>query len=467
MGLHLPPHLALFLCIVFILGLFWIDCRRKLPVSRGLWVPVIWMAVTGSRPLSMWFEAPVALEDGSPIDRAVYLALIIAGLIILSRRKEKFSISELIGANAAFSLLLGYYALSILWSDLPFVSFKRYIKMYGMLMMILIILTDADPVLALRTAARRCGFILLSLSIMLAKYFPSIGVSYDVWTGMPMLIGLADSKNGLGQICMVFGLFFLWDFALHWHERAFRRVWLVLAVDAFMFLLAVHLLLMSNSNTSLVCLLLGLATLFATMYDPFRKKIGLYILFGALAFLLLNSIADLIPAVVHSLGRNMTFTDRTYIWQELLPFAEANIWFGVGYEGFWMGDRLPRLAQVVGQVNEAHNGYLEIVLNTGIMGLFLFFLFTVSVFRRCSELLRSKPWYGRFAIAFFLPSLLFNFTEAGFRGIGLVFFFFITIGFRLPETVKERAVYAVSARYQSTTGAWAPSRQDALGKARP
>ena len=73
---------------------------------------------------------------------------------------------------------------------------------------------------------------------------------------------------------------------------------------------------------------LGSGVFIATGYDPVRRKIGFYVIAGLLTFLSLNWLLDIVPAIVHALGRNMTFTDRTYVWQKLLPMAKQNLWFG-------------------------------------------------------------------------------------------------------------------------------------------
>lgn len=448
LGLHLPPNLALFLCIGLIFSLFWLDSRRGLSVSRGIWVPTIWMALVASRPLELWFTqgslSTGAFEQGSPIEALIYSFLIVAGLVILSRRKEKFSLSGLMSDNGPLFLLLAYYAFAIIWADYPFVSFKRYIKLIGVMVMILVILTDADPALALRTALRRCGYILLPLSLVLAKYFPA-GVSYDPWTGEATVIGVCDTKNMLGQLCLVLGLYYLWDFILQWKNKFPGRDRLMLAIDGFFFLIAIDLLLAAHSATSFACLIFGSAILLAAGYESVQKRIGTYFVIGSLAFLVLSLSSDLVPAIIHALGRNTTLTDRTFIWQKLLPMAKENPWLGSGYQSFWT----PRVLEIM-HVNEAHNGYLEIVLNTGLVGLFLFSIFAVSAYRHCRETISSMPEYGRFILAVFFTALLYNFTEAAFRGLDILYFLFLAISLRLPETVYVRSMHAFTARYLSS-----------------
>ncbi len=71
-------QLATIIYIVGIAGLFFLDREPAWRVSKGLWVPVLWLLIVGSRPVSSWFQSgpTVSLEqsftDGSPVDAAVF-----------------------------------------------------------------------------------------------------------------------------------------------------------------------------------------------------------------------------------------------------------------------------------------------------------------------------------------------------------------------------------------------------------
>src|ERR1041385_8303047 len=89
----MPPKLALFLCILFEIWLFrrWRKCGNKLSV--GLWIPLLWLLILGSRPVSLWLN-PGAEEqstdnylEGSPFDRFIFVLLIAAGLCVLTKRR--------------------------------------------------------------------------------------------------------------------------------------------------------------------------------------------------------------------------------------------------------------------------------------------------------------------------------------------------------------------------------------------
>ena len=68
-----------------------------------------------------------------------------------------------------------YCLLSILWSDFPFVSFKRWIKVLGHPIMVLVIFTEPDPKEALVRLMKRCAYIVLPVSILWMKYYPNLG----------------------------------------------------------------------------------------------------------------------------------------------------------------------------------------------------------------------------------------------------------------------------------------------------
>src|SRR6059036_3340432 len=85
-----------------ILGLFALDRDRSARTSPALWLPVIWLAIGGSRMVSDWLHegAPdltspgrlATIEqtmDGSPLDRNILMGLIAVGVMVLLWRKQR------------------------------------------------------------------------------------------------------------------------------------------------------------------------------------------------------------------------------------------------------------------------------------------------------------------------------------------------------------------------------------------
>ena len=85
-------------------------------------------------------EAYLEFVEGNATDRWTYLAMIAAAVVVLARRRIRWR--DLISTNKWVLLYFVFFALSTLWSDDPLVAFKRWIKDFGNLLMVVIILTD-------------------------------------------------------------------------------------------------------------------------------------------------------------------------------------------------------------------------------------------------------------------------------------------------------------------------------------
>jgi len=135
---------------------------------------------------------------------------------------------------------------------------------------------------------------------------------------------------------------------------------------------------------------------------------------------------------------------RMELWRDCLA-VDTNPILGVGFEGFWLGDRLHLVKQGrPWQPNEAHNGYLETYLNLGIVGLLMLFGLITATFRKIRlELFRNPDW-GRFQLGFLIALIFYNLTEATFKGLSLTWFIFFIVAIKYPrlgyEQVSERPV---------------------------
>jgi exopolysaccharide production protein ExoQ len=432
MGLHLPPTLALFLTVGFIVFLFRRDSRQRPDVTGALWLPVIWVLLMASRSVAQWLyllHFPVALgslEEGNPLDAVVYSSLIIAGLYVLSRRQV--SLSEVFRNNGWLMAFILYCLVAIFWSDFPFVAFKRWIKILGHPIMVLVLFTEPDPKEALVRLMKRCAYVLVPFSILLIKYYPEIGRQFDEWTGVPMNSGIAQNKNGLGSLCMVLGFFFVWYFLKTWRaEKSKARRDELRLLGGFLVMIA-WLLRKSHGATATLCLLIAIAVILVLQRPWVNKKlIGTYALLALVVLVVAELAFGIFDRVADLTGHQATIMGRAELWRQCLAL-HTNPIFGVGFESFWLGDRLHLLHEGrPWQPNEAHNGYLETYLNMGLVGLFMLFGLIIATFRKIRfELFRNTDW-GRFRLGFLAAILFYNLTEATFRGLSLTWFVFFII----------------------------------------
>jgi exopolysaccharide production protein ExoQ len=457
---HLPPVVALFLTVGFIFFLFWRESKEKVRVSSALWIPLLWFWISGSRFVSQWLtlgsNAWPFEEEGSPIDAVVFCALIVSGLYILSRRRV--SLKEFVRSNRWLAIFLLYCLIAILWSEFPFVASKRWIKILGHPIMALVVLTDPNPQEAVRRLLKRSAYFLLPFSILFIKYYPQFGRGFDLWSGEGTNQGVTHSKNELGYDCMFSGLFFFWNLlqALKIKDRIARRKELLLSV-AFLGMVW-WLLKLSSSATSLICMLVGVGTILV-LGLPFvsKRHIGIYVVVAIVAFAIAEGMFGVYGNLLQAVGRDATLTDRTEVWHDAVQL-QPNPLLGAGFESFWLGARLTKLWEKWWwRPIQAHNGYIETYLNLGIAGVVILAGVIVGTFGKMRNDLLQRFEFGRLRLAFLFTILVYNFTEATFKGVHIVWTLFYL--FAIDYSSLRRL-----GRRRTTEGA---STREALAEAVP
>jgi O-antigen ligase len=108
------------------------------------------------------------------------------------------------------------------------------------------------------------------------------------------------------------------------------------------------------------------------------------------------------------LGRKADLTGRTdLIWDVLLPIAHQYPVLGQGYGAFW----ITPVAGLTLDVNEAHNGYLDVFIELGAVGLVLLALVVIAYFRKAKNELPHDFNWGAFRLSFLAMFLIHNWTE--------------------------------------------------------
>jgi hypothetical protein len=442
----MPPSLAALLTLSFIGFMLWWDSRKQPAFATALWVPILWIFFVGSRFFGQWLtllgiygQAQASPEDGSTIDAAFFLLLILAGIVVLVSRKVSFS--QFLRNNLWITIFFVYAFLAIAWSDFPLIAFKRWIKVIGHPVMALVILTEPDPVGALKRVLKRCAYIHLPLSILFIKYFPDWGRGFDVWTGMAANRGINLNKNELGYACMVFGLALFWNVlsSRRLSDRAAAKEEMLIS-GVFLAMIA-WLLTMANSATAMMCLFLGCGTMLVLGSRLISKKhFGTYLIATVTTLVVLEATVGLYARILGMLGRNASLTDRTQIWADLFAI-DINPFVGAGFESFWLGPRLEQLwAKWWWQPNQAHSGYIETYVNLGYVGLFILACLLLSTFQKSRrELLRNFE-FGRFRMGVLFAVLAYNYTEAAFKGVHLVWTLFHLIAIDYATVAVAQAV---------------------------
>jgi O-antigen ligase len=135
-------------------------------------------------------------------------------------------------------------------------------------------------------------------------------------------------------------------------------------------------------------------------------------------------------SAAQALGKDPTLTGRTEIWADVIPMVPNRL-VGAGFESFWLSPRVhQRLWELIPglPLNEAHDGYIEVYLELGWVGLGLIGLIFISGYRRAVIAFRRAPGLGGLMIAYVLTAMVYSITEAGFRMLGpMLIFFFLAV----------------------------------------
>jgi O-antigen ligase len=243
-------------------------------------------------------------------------------------------------------------------------------------------------------------------SCFMAVFVPSYGVSQDLHWGS--VKGLFPHKNALGRQ-MVFAILTL---ALG-RPKGIPN-WLRHSTLAG----ACALLILSNSATPMIAMLVCVAMYPVLHLFRFsgRKTLPLWIplvpVFAMGVFVVIANFG----LVAEAAGRNTTLTGRIPIWNAVFSAIGRRPWLGYGYNVFWRRYSID-LAKVRYEVNYfpayAHNGYLDILLGTGAIGLLIFLGGLVTNLWRAGGWFRANEIHGaKWPLFVLLFIAVFNLAES-------------------------------------------------------
>jgi hypothetical protein len=408
----------------------------------------VWLFFCSSRSLGQWLGIAAMADradgylEGSPVDRNFLMVLEVIALIVVIKRGRR--VGRILRRNWVIGLFFSYAALSMAWSDFPFVTLKHWIKGIGDVMMVLIVLTEPSVTGAVERLVTRLGFVLIPLSLLLIWYYPSLGRAPTMdWT--PEAVGVCTQKNGLGELCDFFGLALVWRFRSAYNDRKdpnrSRRLLALGAVLA----IAVWLLKLSHSMTSICVLSMASGVMLLSTQPVFRRKPTFVHLLtvGVIVCTLYALFFQSSGVLIQGLGRDPTLSGRTSAWPQLVRLVN-NQMVGVGYESFWLGQRLQKVVEITQglEINEAHSGYVEVFLTLGWIGELLLAVLFATGYRNLIRAYSHDPDVGSLRIALFLAPVITGLTEAAFRFMGLPWIVFLLATAAAPW-MPQRSVPAV------------------------
>lgn len=303
-------------------------------------------------------------------------------------------------------LLAGLAPLSCLWCAYPNEALRK-----GMLL----ILSDFFAIyLAFRYSIKE-QMELLSWVLGIATFsniaftvgFPAYAIHTALHPGAWR--GLFSHKNSLAELSVMSALLFLVLVVTSpSHQRA-HRVGLAASV-------AVVLLTTSKTGLTLMLLLFLLVPLLQMGRSRAPAALPILLIAGlGMAALVVGFVGNY-ELILSSLGRDATLTGRTGIWSTLVGKIALRPWIGYGYRGFWHdmeGDSADIWYNLSFMISSAHNGYLDMALELGLIGLGAFVTsFIMSLMRGLTWLRLAHSEEALWPLLYTAYYLLYNVTES-------------------------------------------------------
>lgn len=343
-----------------------------------------------------------AAETTNIVNQIVFTFLFFSSLLLIIQNPNKtfsFIINE-----RYLTLFIFFCLISFLWSNYSLISFKRSFQLFVTYITILnaILYVRSEHIIS---SLKFVCYLYVGITFISGIFIPqAIDPAFGTWRGIEL------QKNLLGHSALMI-------FALGLYFFSSSRNNLSRFSNFILIVLSILLIILSGSSTNMIGVVAIFLILIVTTIDKYFSPIGSSRLFSTLIiitiilplFLISLYSTEILAFIPHFFGKDLSFTGRSLIWAYIWDEIQRKIWLGYGFGSYWiMGTSvIDKFQFSVGwKVNEAHNAFLEIMLQTGIIGFSFFITLLISFFYRIIK--------SNFVPAFLaLTSIIIvNFTES-------------------------------------------------------
>ena len=371
-----------------------------------------------------------------------YTGHVIAILLIALRWRK---VVALVIKEQLLWVVVGLVIASLLWSDVPMFTLEKMLPLvrvtvFGVYFASCYTLKEQMQLLAWTFGIAAVGSFLVCIAV------PRYGVvGAGLIVGQEELIhagawrGLYVHKTILGGMMSLGALSFLCCACSNYKYR-----WLMWAGFGF----SVFMLLRSTTKAAL-----GILIIILIIFVPFYRSLrwNYNSLFRWLTILLiiggciiLWNWANYENTIFARFGKDITITGRTELWSPLIDKIWDRPWLGYGYETFWGGGWKGKSAYIWRQLKpgfeppHAHNGFLEVWLDIGLLGLGTLILSMFTVFLRSIIWLRlNKAPEGLVPLTYLTVLILINLTESSLMRPEILWLFYVTVTLSLHRKEEQ------------------------------
>lgn len=374
---------------------------------------------------------PAVYAQGSTFNQLVLISCLALAVVVFLRFRT--DVSKVWYASAPYLPLVLLAVLSIVWADYPDLSARRVLRVIMELAMVAILMSTFPN----KAAVVRVLFWTLALVVLLdLAAFATSAAHTPLGYG-----GINADKNAVGEATFmelpVFGMVIA-------DPRIVRRRGLaILLLVASLFLMGISL---SKTSVSTTVFCLTLIAVLGTYRTKWRWPVLSVVLIVAVTAVVMAALMGFTMGDISvMMTGSASFSGREFLWDYIFRrIAEAPIQ-GHGFGSVWgtMGDKAIWLQvyRIYFDANQAHNGYLDIALQLGVIGV------AAMIFAIAFEIVRQVRVFGRQGISRYMlfsayvvfGFLIYNMTESlYFRASSSLWVCFLIACMLsgLPETVE-------------------------------
>lgn len=333
-----------------------------------------------------------------------FLTYVISFFLLAIRwKKALYTLSK----DRTIWLLLAIAFVSVIWSSNPKNTLLRSIALIGTSLFGLYLASRYTIREQLKLLGWSCALI-IGLSILFAIVIPHYG-TMDSGIHAGSWRGIYIHKNILGKIMGLGGVVFVLLAIDSKEDRWFPIAGLALSCC---------LIVLSRSSSSMInfaatIALIPVCAMFRWRYTVMVPAIIAVVLFGGGLSLWLDRNATIL---LGSIGKDLTLTGRTRMWPAIMEMIWRQPLQGYGYNGFWFNWDSPG-AYVWAASNwtppNAHNGFMDLWLDFGLMGVVVFAVSFLQTLWRGLKLLRvDRHAASSWSLLYLIYLVLGNLTES-------------------------------------------------------
>ena len=364
------------------------------------------------------------LGEASLAPRLFWPVMAATSILLIVQHRSRFAKLAWPPHIVCLLAYLAFAGASVLWAFSPPSSLVRFVQQVMIFTSVVL-----PAMLAPRTADMMRGLFLcfalasiLNICLILGGLYGTVD-TVNCSASAFCYEGYFGGKNYLGECAAVTFLLSLYEIVHHGWRRALGAIVLVLAIV---------LIFLSDSKTALGLVIIAptLAGLTLALRRIMRVSPAIILLSLPLFYTIASHVShvDLMSRIAFILYHDSTLTGRTIIWDFAQKEIERRSVVGWGYQSFWLVPGSPAYTEAPGWVRimpNAHNGYYDIMLEMGYVGLVFLYAFIIATLHGIGRVADRDFARARHLLSLALFFIMWNYFESlwmrGFEFLWLMF----------------------------------------------